>query len=537
MSTFPNSTVTLYSGVKLSNDQNDTFYFDSQSSQESYFNSLPSISVLSNQYRIEPTKNVIKIQLPYSRVYKVNYMRFKNTSYENKWFYAFVTKIDYINETTSAITYEIDYIQTWFFNYEIDECFVEREHTITDNIGEHIEPEKLALGEYVLNGDPSPIANSFSDTAIVVVYNKTGNVEGRVYDGAFSTSIMKVWRGDEEGGVAEFINSVTDMNEIQNIYMCPLGFFRDDIGGGQAAYGRQNGRYYLDIKDAITAETTIDSYKPKNNKLYTYPYNFFRVDTPDGDCLITRYELFEELRPRFAVTTSITMPVEMNCFPIFYKNQQPITDETAKEPITVVRTEKLSIKGFPMCNWATPYYSEWLAQNSVPRAINFSGDIISSTIGLSTTPLLPQNTQALSTVRKLSNTGSNIVSSVANWFADDYSASIHANITHGSLSTGNNDFSCGRMHFEGARVSITAEYAKRIDDYFTAFGYGVGRLKEPSRHNRSRFTYVKTVGANVHGNLPVDAADAIASYYNNGIRFWADHSGIGTYTEANEPLQ
>ena len=102
MSTFPNSTITLYSGVKLSNDQNDTFYFDSLSSQETFFNNLSRISVLSNQYRIEPTKNVIKIELPYSSVYKVNYMRFKNTSYENKWFYAFVTKIDYINETTSA---------------------------------------------------------------------------------------------------------------------------------------------------------------------------------------------------------------------------------------------------------------------------------------------------------------------------------------------------------------------------------------------------------------------------------------------------
>ena len=190
MSTFPNSTITLYSGVKLSNDQNDTFYFDSPSSQETFFNNLSRISVLSNQYRIEPTKNVIKIELPYSSVYKVNYMRFKNTSYENKWFYAFVTKIDYINETTSAITYEIDYIQTWFFNYEIDECFVEREHTITDRIGEHIEPEKLALGEYVLNGDPTPIGNSFSDMAIVVVYNPTQNVDRKMYDGSFSTSII-----------------------------------------------------------------------------------------------------------------------------------------------------------------------------------------------------------------------------------------------------------------------------------------------------------------------------------------------------------
>ena len=76
MSTFPNSTITLYSGVKLSNDQNDTFYFDLPSSQETFFNNLSHISVLSNQYRIEPTKNVIKIELPYSLVeYEKQFLR------------------------------------------------------------------------------------------------------------------------------------------------------------------------------------------------------------------------------------------------------------------------------------------------------------------------------------------------------------------------------------------------------------------------------------------------------------------------------
>lgn len=537
MSTFPNSTVQLYSGVKLSNDKNDTFYFSSASEQDTFFSNLSYIAVLPNQYRVEPTKNVIKIMLPYSRVYKANYMRFRNISYENKWFYAFVTKIEYVNETTTAITYEIDHIQTWFFEYEVDECFVVREHSSTDNIGEHFEPEKVSLGEYVLNEVPTPIANSFSDMAIVVVYNPTQNVSGKMYDGAFSTSVLKIWKDNEAGGVADFINSITDMNEIQNIYMCPIAFFRDGIGGGETTYGTQSGRYYLEMKDEITPETTIDGYKPKNNKLYTYPYNFFRVDTPDGDCLITRYELFEELKPRFAVTTSITMPVEMNCFPIFYKNQQPVMDETSKEPITVLRTEKLSIKGFPMCNWATPYYSEWLAQNSVPRAVNFLGDAIST--ALNTIPMFfaPESVATMMAANRGASAGSNLVDSVTSWIADDYSASIHANITHGSLTTGNNDFSCSRLHFEGARVSITSEYAKRIDDYFTAFGYAVGRLKEPSRHNRTRFTFVKTNGANVHGNLPVESADIIASCYNKGIRFWADRSGIGTYTETNAPLQ
>ena len=48
------------------------------------------------------------------------------------------------------------------------------------------------------------------------------------------------------------------MNEIQNIYMCPLGFFRDDIAGGAAAYGRQNGRYYIGLADSIKAANKLN---------------------------------------------------------------------------------------------------------------------------------------------------------------------------------------------------------------------------------------------------------------------------------------
>jgi hypothetical protein len=52
-------------------------------------------------------------------------------------------------------------------------------------------------------------------------------------------------------------------------------------------------------------------------------------------------------------------------------------------------------------------------------------------------------------------------------------------------------------------------------------------------HARSRWTYVKTVGANVDGNVPADDAKYIADCFDRGIRFWADTTNPCDYSSAN----
>ena len=68
---------------------------------------------------------------------------FQNTSFGIKWFYAFITNVEYINNETSEITIEIDVMQTWHFDYTVNQCFVEREMAATDDIGGNLVPETL----------------------------------------------------------------------------------------------------------------------------------------------------------------------------------------------------------------------------------------------------------------------------------------------------------------------------------------------------------------------------------------------------------
>lgn len=156
MSSF-NTTIQLYKGMKLRPDYNDTFWFSDDTAQNAYFESFGTLNttrfdfsnisyqrVKRGYLRLEYRNNLMDI----GELYNVNYMRFKNESHLNKWYYAFVLDVEYINDHCVEIYYKIDVIQTWFFNYTEQACFIEREIPMHDNYGENKVAENLDLGNY-----------------------------------------------------------------------------------------------------------------------------------------------------------------------------------------------------------------------------------------------------------------------------------------------------------------------------------------------------------------------------------------------------
>lgn len=161
----PNSIVKIYttdiSGAPVPFDPNmeNTVLFVSAEQQYNYLEAFRPITLTKNSYT-RVTRGVIKIGFEnditsevykdkiIAAVYNANYMAFKNTSFENKWFYAFIDSAEYLNNNTVTIVYHIDPIQTYMFDWSFNQCLIEREHTVTDNFGEHTLPEGLETGEY-----------------------------------------------------------------------------------------------------------------------------------------------------------------------------------------------------------------------------------------------------------------------------------------------------------------------------------------------------------------------------------------------------
>ena len=150
----PNSDIVLCTNVPLDNTYDHTVTFANLTAQQTYFASKAYKTITSNSYQ-RAMKNSLRIACTMDEAVRCNYLYFKNTSFENKYFYAFITGWEYVNNITTEITYEIDVFQTFAFDMHIQPCFVEREHPNTDVIGENLVPENLELGEYIVNGTGS----------------------------------------------------------------------------------------------------------------------------------------------------------------------------------------------------------------------------------------------------------------------------------------------------------------------------------------------------------------------------------------------
>lgn len=81
------------------------------------------------------------------------------------------------------------------------------------------------------------------------------------------------------------------------------------------------------------------------------------------------------------------------------------------------------------------------------------------------------------------------------------------------------------------KKTVKPEYAKKLQDYFKRFGYKVNEIKLPNLNTRSRFNYVKTVGANIIGSVPQEDLMEIRSVFDKGITLW--HVEIDNSIEGN----
>jgi hypothetical protein len=131
MATVPLSgtNIRLLSGVPFSNDYKHSRWFDTSTAQEDYFLGKTVVySIPDNTFQRIEGKNFISVNQNIDALWGVNYVMFQNTSYNVKWFYGFVTKLEYKNKNTTYVHFEIDVLQTWMFTMNFKPSYVVREH-------------------------------------------------------------------------------------------------------------------------------------------------------------------------------------------------------------------------------------------------------------------------------------------------------------------------------------------------------------------------------------------------------------------------
>ena len=555
----PNSTIELYKGVELDNTYEHTFYFENEAQRDTTLfgggsSSYHVISRIDNaMYQIAKDTGRIRIAMDRMKftngtAYDINYMRFRNTSYENKWFYAFVTEVNYLNDKVCELTYELDYMVTFFFDYNLGTSYVEREHSIDDSVASCLVPESLETGEYTFT---RALHSVFDNTYKVLVGQQ---MAVRVEEGysmvlaANDSFLPKTFFDVDPPSVPfaridglptsnrfphEWFNRYDSTNDAWEYNDNGLQNFYNTNIGNYVSHGKTDallGLYLyptcllpdpltsvefkdpnLDVYVLINRNSDVDGYAPFNKKLFTYPYNFVYVRDYNGNANVYKFEYTNFAQMQFQFYGNISATPSICLVPLNYKN----TPDNFDEAMLITNVPQLSI--------ATDAYKQWLAENGVMTALNGMRGALQ---GLSHTATASSGNGV--TGAGLVSTGMSIASSMAAY----HQAMIQPNQTlTGSSATALT--AVNTPPFLVGIKSVNATMAESIDNYFSMFGYACRKTKVPSRHNRSRWTYTKTIGCVLTGDVPNMFLKKITEVFDKGITFWvtSEKGHVGDYTQ------
>ena len=587
----------FYTDVNLNPSTNDTFYFASASDQAAFFSSKL-VTTVSNCYYQRADVNKVKVEKPYSTLYRCDYLSFTNPAYENKTFYAFITNVTYIDDNTTEVNYVIDQFQTWFLSLTWKPCLVERQHSNRDTWGDNLLMENLDCGKYVtgyindslIDSDMLVIVHatfdivhwlstSSHDKVAPSTFNKQGVYDQLSQAAFYSTKSSGSATAGTGSALQVFINSVFDgiggvtLDDIVDIYCYPkVGVLLDSgetvIGtssslatdfqkvfnvGGAYMTGTQYGQDYS--LPAVPA--TLNGYRPKNNKMFQYPYCLVHISNNDGSSIDLHYERFH--LPSGAdphSTTAFKVKVQGTSCGDAKLRISPLQYMGIVDSQQVDFDQSLDSGSYPTCSMTGDAYNIYLAQNKNRIVNNYQASAlkgVADTLNTTSGRVTQMGGLALSSMGEGFGTGSVGSKGGTTWemqslqFAADYymkGKAIAAAMEDMQIAPGTTNgvsgvglaFQNNKKNFTIQVKTVDAQHAELIDDYYTMFGYPMRKIMVPMLKARTKFTYIKTVGCIVWGNVPENAKAFIQNMFDTGIRLWADADNIGNFNVQNDPI-
>lgn len=639
----PNTDVVILKTIPLNKSYENTVYYSDKNAQYNAFIKYKKYSLANYSYQRVNT-GTLRVELKYENLYDCNYLMFKNTSFENKWFYAFITGVSYISNDVSEIYFEIDVMQTWCYDYEFMRTFVERHHATQDTIYSNTQPEGLELGpDYVTMSEHGMrLCNTdYAKRSYMILATTTqtgGHPTPSQANGMLSALVCHI-HSSADSAISEikgFIDNGYEDN-IVAIYTVP------DQGNNPA--------------QDFTRVATLDGYTPRNKKLYCYPFCFMLMSNNTGATQELKYENFYinnmnakvntiDYHFRFSSATNYFPTPSSTAFPLNYLESQIGHPNGSANLLQYT----LTYSQFPTGAIAGDSFKVWLAQNKnsygaslnaiqssydtnvaiannnfamATRSANASASqaIASADTGLAnaiasnnTSLAINDQNQIMNTVQNVAGSAGNVlgnlmdlnvggavssaISGVANQAkinlsADQARAQLATSLSNSNrsastaisntqlgLSTALKNASTAQasanlsaltsaqnataqlvakkqdashqpssMHgqmmndmfnsiysligFTIFEKSIKSEYAQMIDMYFDKYGYARRLMYIPRRLNRPHWSYLKTVGCQIKGNLNNADILTIQGIYDNGITTWDTLENVCNYTLDN----
>lgn len=550
MAITPNTNLYLLK-VPIEIDNKNQLTFDNVSSQLNYFFNVPYLECENFSYQRKDS--LIRYPDHIDNILEYNYCMYQNTNYTNKWFFAFITNMRYVNNNMTEIYITTDVWQTWQFDLTFLESFVEREMIATnlDIPGANLEPEGLEIGE--------PIVQETTDIPelqplAVIGYTRNPNTDGLTTEtvSQYGTYLNGVPTGiyfnavsyNELPSILWTIGTSNHTDAIMTIFTIPIlaliGYKNTSLQDwltGYSSWLLNNFKANVLIKTLNPTPSSLNGYTPRNKKLLTYPYCYLGFSGINLSSKIFRYEDFSNGTPSFNVICEVNQNPTVVLKPNNYRGNG--------------QQDLVTLSGYPTLGWITEYYNTWLAQNSNIIELQASQEQYNYEVG-----------QIQTGMSGLAN----IIGAGTSGGVADYSGSIGAGIDLGfnlAKSDVNHEYyiknimaqkekqallpNTGSLSGSNATLlgydifhknifqtyTIKKQFAEKIDKYFDMFGYQTNTVKIPNLNNRSNWNYIKTQGVNIHAYIPQNDLQIIKAMFDNGITLWHNPSTFLDYSQTN----
>lgn len=518
------ATVSLYKDIPL---YPGTQHYILLNSEQEWLDNLNTNALVRRFTTVLDPRNLttggkIKLNGSYAHVSTCNYMYITiindGTTFHR---YAFITDIQYINDNNFEVSYQIDNFTSWI--YQLNKTFpgyVIREHTNNDTIGANKADEGLDVGTLLYRQNTS--SQDTIGTTIIVATTKDlngNNFSGGTYNNvANGNGLLAFYPNDNA-----FTNYINAMNEkgfisaISNIFMVPR------LACGDQDFNATSHQ----VNNSFSAKQTLffgtkdyylDGYTAKNNKMYTYPYCYPVVINNQGQTLQLEFDLWTQTNDiEFQINAIISQGECCNLYPYKY----------ASEALGPNRIYTIPMGNYPSVSWQNDQYSNWLAQTQNSRENNIVQTGIATGVN-ALTSLLAFDPQGV---------GNAIVSgssSIASQLATQLDRKVLPNLVQNSSSFSNLNMANNLKSFHVYTCFPTYEYAKRIDDYFSAFGYKTLQLKQPNFYGRKSWNYLQIDNYTIHAEsgIPLQAQQEIRRVLQNGVTLWHT-TNLGNYNLDN----
>lgn len=522
----PGTLVKLCKGVPLDPTYEHTLYFANVSAQTQYFSSMAKYTLNDNSYQ-RYDRGFVQLAVDADNVMDCNYLMWRNVNHSTKWYYAFITSVEYVGEGVTKVNYEVDVMQTWAFDYTLEESFVDREIPYSDELYANLVPENLDLGDSYKCVKSDVVDLNDQKVAIFATVDQNLNdagpwVSNNVFNGI---NILVANMADATTAMAGIVEAGKE-DAVAAVVQFPS--FMNANGGASGSLQKVITRDMRFANDTSVSSLPTTYYTPRNKKLYTYPFCYLYVSNNNGGSAEYHWEMFDGVSTDSDGNQNYAFEVDGT----FLSNPVCLMYPLGYRGLVKDFDSGLALDGFVKCSWVGDAWKAYWAQNASQTITSVYTAGINSAIGWGmgaggfnlTVP-------AAMGAGFIAGTSTAVMQNMAKH--DDLERmppTIQGQQTSDALAT-----STGRCGYSIYQMTIKSSMAKRIDSFFDRFGYKTNMNKVPNTHVRPHWTYTKTVGCNLTGDVPQDHLVKIASVFDNGVTFWRNPDEVGDYTLDNRP--